>query len=50
MSAKIENSEECMVPEEDPAGDPNLCCCYAIDEQGGLEDPCTHPVEDCCCY
>jgi hypothetical protein len=49
MSTNEEDLNECSVCEEDAGGDPNLCCCYATDEGGALEDPCWHPAEECCC-
>ncbi len=49
MDANKEDLNECRFCDEEAAGEPNLCCCYAMDDQGSLEDACTHPVEDCCC-
>jgi hypothetical protein len=36
------------MPETDDDGHPNLCCCYIMDADGGLHDPCYHPADDCC--
>jgi exoribonuclease II len=38
----------CSLRETDEEGHPNLCCCYIIDEDGNIDDPCYHPVEACC--
>ncbi len=51
MSAGNEEPNECGLCDEDAGGDPNLCCCYVIDEQGALEAACPNPVENrCCCW
>ena len=39
---------QCRMHASDIHGDPNLCCCYYIDAEGNLGDPCHYPVNDCC--
>jgi hypothetical protein len=46
-----ENSDKqptCRLKETDQEGHPNLCCCYFMDEDGNIQDPCPLPVEQCC--
>jgi hypothetical protein len=38
----------CAMPETDRRGHVNLCCCYIMEADGSLRDPCYHPVELCC--
>ena len=42
-------SDECSMNQTYAQDSANLCCCYVIDEDGGYEDPCFQPVDDCCC-
>jgi hypothetical protein len=32
----------------DGRGHANLCCCYIMDADGKLHDPCYHPADECC--
>ena len=34
--------------ETDEKGDPNLCCCYIVNEYGNYKDPCFYPADECC--
>ena len=49
MTEEEDKRNECVVGPTDAEGNPNLCCCYAIDDTGEYVDPCYQPVEDCCC-
>ncbi len=49
MSEDKNNENECFMDTTDSQGNPNLCCCYAIDEDGNYTDPCYIPVDECCC-
>ena len=49
MNDKNESRESCSIQPADEEGNPNLCCCYAVDQDGNYIDPCYSPVEDCCC-
>ena len=48
MDETKEEQQSCMMRETDEAGSRNLCCCYILDEDGKIDDPCYHPVEACC--
>jgi hypothetical protein len=48
MSRENEKPSECTMIETDSEGRSNLCCCYIIDEAGRYDDPCYHPVDECC--
>jgi hypothetical protein len=43
-----DKKDKCIMHHAGSKGDPNLCCCYIIDSDGRFEDPCYHPVADCC--
>ncbi len=49
MDHDNELKHACSMKNTDTQGRINLCCCYILDEEGKLEDPCYSPVEDCCC-
>ncbi len=55
MSDSKEIEFSCVMRPADKAGHPDLCCCKAIDEEGGYEDLCvkTSVIEEddcgCCC-
>jgi len=34
--------------ESDRHGQVNLCCCYIMDADGKVQDPCYHPADKCC--
>ena len=40
--------ETCTMHALDREGHVNLCCCYIMDEDGRVHDPCYHPVNECC--
>jgi hypothetical protein len=48
MDEAKDEQPSCMMRETDEAGNPSLCCCYIIDEDGNIDDPCYHPAEACC--
>jgi hypothetical protein len=48
MDDTKDEQASCLMHENDEAGNPNLCCCYLIDEDGNIDDPCFHPAEACC--
>jgi len=41
--------DDCQLEFTDAEGNTNLCCCYAVDEQGDIIDPCDIPADECCC-
>lgn len=49
MDEDNETQNACSVDITDAQGHTNLCCCYTMDEEGNLDDPCYRPVEYCCC-
>jgi hypothetical protein len=49
MNDENESKDSCSIHPEDEEGNANLCCCYALDQDGNLIDPCYKPVEDCYC-
>lgn len=49
MNDDDERSDSCSMNETDAQEHTDLCCCYAVDEEGSYEDPCHTPAEDCCC-
>ena len=48
MNAENEKHDECRMTQTDAEGNPNLCCCYMLNSDNRYEDPCYHPVGDCC--
>lgn len=48
MADHIEVDTTCGEMETDPEGQTNLCCCYFINDNGELDDPCFRPVNECC--
>ena len=48
MSEENINENECFMNTTDSQNNTNLCCCYAIDEDGNYTNPCYIPVEECC--
>jgi hypothetical protein len=38
----------CAMHPRDQQGHANLCCCYIMDADGSLHDPCYQPVDACC--
>lgn len=48
MEGTKDDEHTCSIPETDDAGHPNLCCCYFMDAEGGLQDACYHPPDECC--
>lgn len=48
MSEEEKTGNDCRIEATDAEGDPNLCCCYIIDEHGNYTDPCDKPVATCC--
>jgi len=48
MEETKNDEHTCSMPESDDAGHPNLCCCYLMDADGGLQDACYHPADECC--
>jgi len=48
MNEEKEAINECIMHETYLSGDPNLCCCYIVDPEGRVVDPCYRPVSDCC--
>jgi hypothetical protein len=48
MDAKPEPKPRCELKETDGEGHPNLCCCYIMDGEGKVKDPCPLPVTQCC--
>lgn len=49
MSDQKEKHDECKMTQTDSEGNTDLCCCYILDEDGRLQDPCHLPVDDYCC-
>jgi hypothetical protein len=55
MSESQEREFSCVMRPADKAGQPDLCCCKAIDDEGGYEDLCleTSAIQEddcgCCC-
>lgn len=49
MSNDNEEHGECKMTQTDPEGNTNLCCCYILNDDDRVEEPCYLPVEDCCC-
>ena len=50
MRDNNDKHEECELTLTDSEGNTNLCCCYIMDEDGRIEDPCYLPAEKCCSY
>lgn len=48
MSEANDTRNECRVFQDDSDGNPNLCCCYILEPEGGYSDPCYVPVGGCC--
>ncbi len=48
MNEEQEAENDCQIEATDVKGDPNLCCCYVLDEEGHYLDPCYRPVDTCC--
>jgi hypothetical protein len=51
MKSQEESSEtdSCPLVESERRREPNLCCCYVVDDRGRYSDPCAEPVDGCCC-
>ena len=49
MNDNQEKQITCTMHEADTAGDPDLCCCKAVDDDGGYADLCLEPPQACCC-
>jgi hypothetical protein len=53
MSDTNERHFSCVMRPADKAGQPDLCCCKAIDDDGAYEDLCLETsaieVDDCGC-
>ena len=48
MNDGPDSPKRCAVQETDRLGHANLCCCYIMDAEGELHDPCYQPVDACC--
>jgi hypothetical protein len=48
IEESTEKNPTCELKEIDEEGRPNLCCCYFMDEDGQIQDPCPLPVQYCC--
>ena len=49
MSEEQNQERECSIDEADSQGRVDLCCCYAVDSNDQIVDPCWQPVDECCC-
>lgn len=45
---KTTAQKTCLMGDKDDQGRANLCCCYIMDADGTLQDPCYHPMDSCC--
>lgn len=48
MDESNDDERSCSMCESDDEGHPNLCCCYIIDADDNIDDPCFHPAQECC--
>lgn len=48
MDETNESQSTCRMRETDDEGHPNLCCCYIMDDEGNIHDPCYYPADQCC--
>jgi hypothetical protein len=48
MSDVKEKQDECKLSQTDSEGNANLCCCYILEDDGRIQDPCYLPVDECC--
>jgi len=48
MSDVKDKQGECRLSQTDSGGNPNLCCCYILEDDGRIQDPCYLPVDECC--
>ena len=48
MGENQENHDECKMSQTDAQGNPNLCCCYILNQDDRFEDACYLPADECC--
>ena len=48
MDDKSLLQKTCTMRDTVSQGHANLCCCYIMDADGKLHDPCFNPADECC--
>lgn len=47
-ATKDNREPTCSMDTTDEQGRSNLCCCYIMDPDGTIHDPCYYPADECC--